>query len=129
MAKQKSTPAYVTREILKEEISASEKRLTVKIGEEISGVEKRLTVKIGEEISGDEKRLTATLDSKIEGTSQSLKDYSDSRFTQLDTMITQLDRKISQTMKGYQKDILHVLSNHEDRITVLEGRGPQPNRI
>ena len=117
MAKQRATPEYVTREILKEEISASEKRLTAKIGEEISGVEKR---------------FTETLNSKIESTTQSLKEYTDSRFTQVVEKIdgvalslTQLDAK----MTANQKDILHVLSNHEERITVLERRGPQASRI
>ena len=105
MAKRTTTPKYVTRKILKEEISASEQRLGA--------------------------RITA-LDGKIETTAQSLKDYTDSRFTQVVEKIdgvalslTQLDAK----MTANQKDILHVLSNHEDRISVLEGRGPQASRI
>jgi flagellar capping protein FliD len=145
MAKQRATPEYVTREILKEEISASEKRLTAKIGEEISGVEKRLTV---------------TLNSKIESTTQSLKEYTDSRFNQLDTKIKTLDstiKTLDSTVKtldtkidgmdakmtryfegigsmlegltGTSAEIRDRLDNHEQRITMLEGRGPQASKI
>ncbi len=172
MTTQKSKLQYMTREILKEEISASEKRLTTKIGEEISGVEERLTTKIGEEISGVEKRLDAKiesrynqldtkidsrydqldskidsrynqLDSKIDTTAQSLKEYTDSRFTQLDGKIADVDIKVKgldakmtkyfelmmQTFTDGNKGINKILSNHEERITVLEGRGPQPGTI
>lgn len=147
MAKQNSTPKYVTREILKEEISASEERLTAKIGEEISGVEERLTVKIAEESSGVEKRLTATmveeiggvekrLDARIEIATQSFKDYIDSRLIKTDATIKGLDTKMTkyfelmmQAFTDGNKGINRILSNHEERITVLEGRGPQPGRI
>jgi Na+/phosphate symporter len=114
MTKQKSTPEYVTREILKEEISASEKRLTAKIGEQIGGVEKR---------------LTATLDSKIESTSQSLKDYTNSRFTQLDTKLTKCFELMMQAFTNGNKGINKILSNHEERVAALEARGPQASRI
>jgi hypothetical protein len=132
MAKQNSTPKYVTREILKEEISASEKRLASKIAEENSGVEKRLTAKIAEESSGVEKRL----DARIEIATQSFKDYIDSRLMKTDATIKDLDTKMTkyfelmmQTFTDGNKGINRILSNHEERITVLEGRGPQPGRI
>jgi hypothetical protein len=132
MTKQKSRPEYLTEEILKEEISTSEKRLTAKIGDEISGVEKRLTAKIGDEISGVEKRL----DSRIETTAQSFKDYTDSRLSRTDATIKDLETKMTKyfelmmrTLTDGNKGINKILSNHEERITVLEGRGPQPSRI
>jgi hypothetical protein len=109
MTKQKSIPEYVTREILKEEISASEKR------------------------------FTATLDSKIESTSQSLKDYTDSRFNHLDTTIKTMDAKMTRYFEGFGTMLEGLtgksaatqerLDNHEQRIVALEGRGPQPGRI
>jgi phage host-nuclease inhibitor protein Gam len=157
MIKQKSTPEYVTREILKEEISASEMHLTAKIGDEIRGVEERLTAKIGDEVSGVEGRLGAKitgldvkvdliekrLDARIETTAQSLKEYTDSRFTQLDGKIADVDIKVKgldakltkyfelmmQTFTNANKGINKILSNHEKRITVLEARGPQASRI
>jgi hypothetical protein len=162
MTNQNSIPEYVTREILKEEISASEKRLTTKIGgeisgvekrltakisEEISGVEERLTAKIGEEISGVEKRLTAKIGEEISGvekrldvrigtTAQSFKDYTDSRLKKTDATIKDLGTKMTkyfelmmQTLTDGNKGINKILSSHEERITVLEGRGPQPSRI
>jgi hypothetical protein len=110
MTKQKSTPEYVTREILKEEISASEQRLTAKIGGEISGVEKRL-------------------DARIETTAQSLKDYTDSRYDRLDTKMTKYFELMMQTLTDGYKGINKILSNHEERITVLEAKGSQPGRI
>ncbi len=152
----------MTREILKEEISVSEERLTGKIGDEISGVEGRLTAKIGDEISGVEKRLTAKigdeisgvekrltakigdeisgvekrLDARIEIATQSFKDYIDSRLIKTDATIKGLDTKMTkyfelmmQTFTDGNKGINRILSNHEERITVLEGRGPQPGRI
>ncbi len=64
MVEQNSTPAYVTREILKEEISASEGRLDAKINSRFN-----------------------QFDPKIETTAQSLKDYTDSRYDRLDGKI------------------------------------------
>ncbi len=120
MTKQKSTPEYVTREILKKEISASEGRLDAKITS--------LDVKVG----NSEKRL----DAKIETTAQSLKDYTDSRFNRSDARIDSLDAKLTkyfelmmQTFTDGNKGINKILSNHEERITVLEGRGSQASRI
>ncbi len=179
MTKQKSTPEYVTREILKEEISASEMRLTAKIGDEIRGVEERLTAKIGDEVSGVEGRLGAKitglnvtvdmiekrlgakitgidvkvdmiekrldakitgidvtvdmiekrLDAKIETTAQSYKDYTDHRFNQLDAKMAKYFELMMQTITNGTNEIRKILSNHEERITVLEGRGPQASRI
>lgn len=106
MTNQNSIPEYVTKDILKEEISASEKR------------------------------LTATLDSKIESTSRSLKDYTDSRFTQLDGKIADVDIKVKgldakltkyfelmmQTITSANKELQKILFNHEERITALEAK-------
>ncbi len=99
MTKQKSTPGYVTREILKEEISASEGRLDVKIESRFSH-----------------------LDAKIETTAQSLKDYTNSRFTQLDTKMTKYFELMMQTLTDGKKGINKILSNHEERITSLEAK-------
>ena len=102
MTKKKTTPPeYVTREILKEEIN----RLDTKI----DGVEKRL-------------------DAKIDASTQSMKDYTDSRFNRSDARTDALDAKMTkyfelmmQTITGFQKEIKSILTNHEERITVLEG--------
>ena len=126
MAKRTTTPEYVTRKILKEEISASEQRLGARI---------------------------TTLDGKIETTAQSLKDYTDSRFNQLDTRIKTMDSTIKtldtkidgidakmtryfegigsmlEGLTGTSAAIRDRLDNHEQRITVLEGRGPQASKI
>ncbi len=152
MAKKTITPQHLTREILKVEISASEQRL----GEKIAGidvkadnVEKRLNVKI----DNIEKRLEAKiigldqkiigldekiigldgkiigLDGKIDTTTLSLKEYTDSRFNQLDAKLTKYFELMMQAFSDGNKAINKVLSSHEERITVLEGRGPQPGRI
>jgi hypothetical protein len=152
MPKQKSTPEYVTREILKKEISASEQRLDTKI----DNVEKHLDVKISSlDVKVDiiEKRLDAKVDSrfnqldtKIETTSQSLKEYVDSRFTRLDAKTDNIERTVKDQGKkmdvyfqGIAKMIEGVtgkvtmaggqLDDHEVRIAALEGKGPQPSRI
>jgi hypothetical protein len=69
MTMQNSTPEYVTREILNEEISASEKRL----------------------------------DAKIDTTAQSLKEYTDSRFTRLDTKTDSIERTVIE--QGKKMDV------------------------
>ena len=83
------------------------------------------------------------LDAKIETTVQSLKDYTDSRFTQLDTKlgdfgskVNGLDAKLTkyfelmmQMFTEAHKGIDKILSNHEERISILEGRGAQASRI
>jgi BMFP domain-containing protein YqiC len=125
---------YVTREILKEELSASEQRLEVKIAgvdKKIDGVEQRLDTKIG----NVEKRLEAKiagLDGKIDTTAQSLKDYTDSRFNKLDMTIKTMDAKMTRYFEGIGSMLESLtgtsaatrdrLDNHEQRITALEGR-------
>jgi hypothetical protein len=138
MPKKTTTPEYVTREILKEEISASEKRLEVKIvdvDKKVDGVEKRLDEKIDSRFN--------QLAAKIETTAQSLKDYTDSRFNQFDARLGDVDSKVNgldtkltkyfelmmQMFTEANKGIHKILSSHEERITVLEGRGAQPGRI
>jgi hypothetical protein len=127
MTKQKSTPAHVTREILKEEISAPEQRLDAKIfglDAKIDNVEKRL-------------------DAKIETTAQSYKDYTDHRFNQLDGKIVDVDSKVKgldtkmtkyfelmmSTIINGTNEIRKVLTNHEQRITVVERNGPQADGV
>ncbi len=162
MAKKTIAPEYVTREIFKEEISASEQRLGTKIAGldvKVDNVENRLDARIGSvetrlnaKIDNVEKRL----DAKIETTTQSLKDYTDSRFTRLDaklgnvgskvngldaklgdvnSKVNGLDAKLTkyfelmmQTFTEGNKGIHKILSNHEERITVLEGKGADPGR-
>jgi len=125
MAKKPITLQHVTRKILKEEISASEQRLGA--------------------------RITA-IDGKIETTAQSLKDYTDSRFIQLDSRIKTMDSTIKtldtkidgmdakmtryfegigsmlEGLTGTSAATRDRLNNHEQRITVLEGRGPQATK-
>jgi hypothetical protein len=131
MKKQKSTPGYVTREILKEEISAPEERLTAKIGD----VDERLDTKItglDAKVVNVEKRL----DAKIETTAQSLKEYTDSRFTKLDGKISDVDTKVKgldakltkyfelmmQTFIRSDKETHKLLATYGERIEGLEGR-------
>jgi hypothetical protein len=135
MAKKTIVPEYVTREILKKELSASEQRLEVKIAgvdKKIDGVGKRLDAKIDSRFS--------QLDAKIDTTAQSLKEYTDSRFNRLDTKIDGVEKRLDSKMSKYfelmmqaltdgNKGIHQILSNHEGRITVLEGRGPQASKI
>ncbi len=141
MTNQISTPDYVTREILKEEISASEARLVAKIGQidvKARDVEKRLDPKIDSRFN--------QLDAKIETTSQSLKEYLDSRFTRLDVKTDSVERtgndrgkKMDVYFQGIVKMVEGVtgkvaladdrLKDHEVQITVLEANGPQASRI
>jgi len=167
MTKQRKIPEYITREVLKEEISASEKRLEAKITgldvkvdtvgkrleakftgleAKVDNVDKRLEAKItglDAKVDNVEKRLEARitgldakvdsverrLDAKIETTAQSYMDYTDHRFKQLDTKMTKYFELMMQTLTDGNKGINKILSNHDLRITVLEGRGPQPGKI
>ncbi|MGA9406749.1 MAG: hypothetical protein WBW71_06410 [Bacteroidota bacterium] len=105
MAKKTAVPKYVTRENLREEIATSELRL----------------------------------EAKIETTAQSLKDYTDSRFTQLDTRLGGVERSLDAKLTKYfelmmqaftegHKGIYKILSSHEERISILEGKGGSPGR-
>jgi len=117
MKKKNTTePQYITKEILKKELSKWEKRLTGKIESldtKIGGVEQRLDAKI----DGVEQRLDAKVDTAV----QSMKDYTDSRFTQLETRIDGLE----QTMVGFGQK-LDVQGNKMDRyfdgiVKLVEG--------
>jgi len=127
--KNNTEPQYVTKEILKQELTKSEKRLTGKIGSldsKIDTVEKRLDAKI----DGVEQRLDAKIDAKVDSAVQSMKDYTDSRFNQLDTKLNQRFDKVEhyfEELTGMfvqqNKKIdtsLKQLKNHEQRITKLE---------
>ena len=118
MTKKKTTaPAYLTREILKEEISASEQRLNAKI----DGVEQRLDTKI---------------DSKIDSATLSFKEYVDGRLSQvedrLQSSIDQLGKKIDTNTAGIVDLIerrvgeimtIHTrVDDHEHRIGMLEAK-------
>ncbi len=182
MAKKTITLHYVTRKILKEEISASEQRLGARINA-LDGKIETTTQSLKEYTGSRFNQLDAKIDStsqslkeytdsrfnqldakietttqslkeytdsrfnqldvKIETTTQSLKDYTDSRFTQLDTRFGDFDSKVNtldakmtkyfelmmQAFTEGNKGIHKILSSHEERIFILEGRGPLPGRI
>jgi flagellar capping protein FliD len=127
MKKKNTTePQYVTKEILKKEISKSENRLNTRI----DGVEQRLDAKI----DGVEQRLDAKIDAKVDSAVQSMKDYTDSRFTQLDTKVDGLAQKMETRFEKFERYFeqlmgmfvqqnkkidtsLKQLKNHEQRIT------------
>ena len=134
--KNNTEPQYVTKEILKKELSKWEGRLTGKIESldtKIDGVEQRLDAKI----DGVEQRLDAKIDAKVDSAVQSMKDYTDSRFTQLDTRIDGLEqtihgfgRKLDTAVNGIvqmlersfgtQVKVNERMEDHEQRITKLE---------
>jgi len=148
MKNQKNTePQYVTKEILKKELSKWEGRLTGKIESldtKIDGVEQRLDTKINSveqrldaKIDGVEQRLDAKIDAKVDSAVQSMKDYTDSRFTQLDTKIDGLAQNMETRFDKFEHyfeeltgmfvkqnkkidSFLNQLKNHEHRITKLE---------
>ncbi len=112
--KKTTAPEYVTREILKEEISASEQRLDAKI------------------------------DSKVDSAVQSMKEYTDSRIQQVNMNIKEVgesvhhlqqivekqgektDRyfegivKMIEGLHGRESIVEERLQDHEECITVLE---------
>ena len=148
MRKKNTTePQYVTKEILKKELSKWEGRLTGKIESldtKIDGVEQRLDTKINSveqrldaKIDSVEQRLDAKIDTKVDSAIQSMKDYADSHFTQLDTRIDGLEqtihgfgRKLDTAVNGIvqmlersfgtQVKVHERMEDHEQRITKLE---------
>ena len=111
--KNNTEPQYVTKEILKKELTKSENRLNARI----DGVEQRLDAKI----DGVEQRLDAKIDAKVDSAVQSMKDYTDSRFTQVETRIDGLQ----QTMVGFTQK-LDEQGNKMDRyfngiVKLVEG--------
>ena len=126
MKNQKNTePQYVTKEILKKELSKWERRLTGKIES------------LDTKIDGVEQRLDTKIDAKVDSAVQSMKDYTDSRFTQLDTRIDGLEqtiygfgRKLDTAVNGIvqmlersfgtQVKVNERMEDHEQRITKLE---------
>jgi hypothetical protein len=96
------------------------------------------------ELSVVEKRLDAKIDSKVDAAVQSMKEYTDSRFTQLNTKIDGVERRLDskidgvekrldatmtkyfelmmQTLMNGQKETKRILNNHERRITALEAK-------
>jgi chromosome segregation ATPase len=147
MAKRTITTEYITRKILKEEISTSEQRL----GARITALDGKIETSAQSLKDYTDGRFNQ-LDTKIETTAQSLKDYTDSRFNQLDTKIKTMDSTVKTLdtkidgmdakMTRYFEGIGSMLegltgtsaatrdrfNNHEQRITVLEGRGPQATK-
>jgi hypothetical protein len=122
MAKKTITLQLVTREILKEEISASEQRLGAKIAGldvKVDNVENRLDARIGyvetrldAKIDNVEKRVNAKIDSrfnhldaKIETTAQSLKEYTDSRFTRLDGKIGGVEKSLGKGIRDLDSKV------------------------
>ena len=126
MRKKNTTePQYVTKEILKKELSKWEGRLTGKIES------------LDTKIDGVEQRLDTKIDAKVDSAVQSMKDYTDSRFTQLDTRIDGLEqtiygfgRKLDTAVNGIvqmlersfgtQVKVNERMEDHEQRITKLE---------
>jgi len=126
MRKKNTTePQYVTKEILKKELSKWERRLTGKIES------------LDTKIDGVEQRLDTKIDAKVDSAVQSMKDYTDSRFTQLDTRIDGLEqtiygfgRKLDTAVNGIvqmlersfgtQVKVNERMEDHEQRITKLE---------
>jgi peptidoglycan hydrolase CwlO-like protein len=141
MAKRTTTPEYVTRKILKEEISASEQRL----GARITATDGKIEITAQSLKDYTDGRFNQ-LDTKIETTAQSLKDYTDSRFNQLDTRIKTMDSTIKtldtkidgmdakmtryfegigsmlEGLTGTSTATRDRLDNREQRITALEWR-------
>jgi len=133
MKNQKNTePQSVTKEILKKELTKSEKRLNTRI----DGVEQHLDA-VEQHLDAVEQRLDAKIDAKVDSAVQSMKDYTDSRFTQLDTKIDGLAQNMETRFDKFEhyfeeltgmfvkqnKKIdssLKQLKNHEHRITKLE---------
>jgi len=123
--KNNTEPQYVTKEILKKELSKWEGRLTGKIES------------LDTKIDGVEQRLDTKIDAKVDSAVQSMKDYTDSRFTQLDTRIDGLEqtihgfgRKLDTAVNGIvqmlersfgtQVKVNERMEDHEQRITKLE---------
>ena len=123
--KNNTEPQYVTKEILKKELSKWEGRLTGKIES------------LDTKIEGVEQRLDAKIDAKVDSAVQSMKDYTDSRFTQLDTKIDGLAQNMETRFDKFEHyfeeltgmfvkqnkkidTFLKQLNNHEHRITKLE---------
>lgn len=125
MAKRKvSATKYITREVLSEELGAAEQRLVAKI----DSLEKLLDLRIS---SVDSKidNLEQRLDTNIDGAVLSMKEYTDSRFNRDDSKSDALDRKLTkyfelmmQAFADSGKEMRKILSNHEDRLTSLEGK-------
>ena len=95
MPKQKNSESlYVTKEILKKEFSKSEKRFDAKIG----AVEKRL-------------------DAKIDASTQSMKDYTDNRFTQLDTKIDAVEKRLDAKIESKIDASTQAMKDYTDSRT------------
>jgi hypothetical protein len=114
-----------------------EKRLEAKIiglDQKIIGLDQKIIgldqkiIGLDQKIIGLDQKITG-LDGKVDTTTLSLKEYTDSRFNQLDAKLTKYFELMMQAFSDGNKAINKVLSSHEERITVLEGRGPQPGRI
>ena len=130
-AKKNTTPRYVTKEILRKEITRIDTKIdkvTNRLDLKIDGVEKRLNTKI----DNVEYRLNTKIDSKVDIAVQSMKDYSDSRFTQLDQKMDTMLKKLDMTERGIMEMLQHTygehimlkekVDEHEQRIVKLEER-------
>jgi len=141
MKKQKNTmPNYVTKEMLKKELSKSELRLDAKIDgveqhldAKIDGVEQRLDAKVDSAVQSMKNYTDsrfALLNAKIDTATQSMKDYTDSRTAQVQTSIQKLSEKLDTAVTGIvqmlersigaQEKVNERMENHEQRITKLE---------
>jgi division protein CdvB (Snf7/Vps24/ESCRT-III family) len=129
-AKEAEAPKYITKEILKKETDRLEKgikQLDAKIDDSINRLDAKID-RLDAKIDGVEKRL----ESKIDITFQLAKDYTDSRFTQLDQKMDKMLKKLDVSVKGIVEMIERTTGNlpalkqqvddHEQRIVKLEER-------
>ena len=148
MKNQKNTePQSVTKEILKKELTKSEKRLNTRIDgveqhldaveQHLDAVEQRLDAKIDAKVDSavqsmknyTDRRFTH-LDAKIDSSTQSMKDYTDSRTAQVQASIQKLSDKLDSAVTGIvqmlersfgeQVKVNERMEDHEQRITKLE---------
>jgi len=101
MKKQKNTvPQYVTKEILKKELSKSEKRFDAKIDASTQSMK-----------DYTDSRFTH-LDAKIDASTQAMKDYTDSRTTQVQASIQKLGEKLDTAVKGIVQMLERSFGSH-----------------
>ena len=124
MTKQKqSAHGYITRQILAEEISASEKRLEAKIDSKIDIVGQSLKDYVDSRLVPVSQNINA-IDAKIVAL--------DAKIGTMDAKIGTMDAKMTRYFEGIGKMLEGVtgktattqerLEDHEQRITALEGR-------
>ena len=107
MTRQKHTPEYVTREVLKEEISASEKRLEAKItglDVKVDNVGKRLEAKF------------TGLEAKVDNVDKRL----EAKFTGLDAKVDKVEKRLGANIIGLDVKVDNVEKRLEANIIGLD---------